>query len=76
MPAVSKKQFKFFQYLGHNPEAAREHGFTEHKAKEYVSHNTGSKSYSKLPEVVKAPKVSSPEIAPPMKRFHSLFNKK
>lgn len=90
IPAKSKAQARFFQFLAHNPEAAKEHGMTAPAAKEYVSHNTGSMSYNKLPEVVKTPKSESfsaenvnnksynkvPEIGSKPKRFHSLFNTK
>ena len=50
MPAKSKKQFKFMEMLANNPEIAKEHDMSPEQAKEYVSHNTGSKSYSNLPE--------------------------
>lgn len=90
IPAKSKSQERFFQWLAHNPEAAKEHGMKPATAKEYVSHNTGSMSYNKLPEVVKTPKSESfsaenvnnksynkvPEISSKPKRFHSLFNTK
>ena len=65
MPARSKQQFKFFQWMGHDPEAAKAHGFTEHKAQEFTAENVGDKSYNKLPKIVNKPK-----------RFHSLFKGK
>ena len=38
------------EMLANNPEIAKEHDMSPEQAKEYVSHNTGSKSYSNLPE--------------------------
>ncbi len=75
IPAKSQAQQRFFEYLAHNPGAAKEHGMTAPAAKEYVSHNVGSKSYSNLPKVASSKVPSGEELAPPMKRFHSLFNK-
>jgi len=56
MPAVSKKQFRFFKYLENTPEAANEHGMTTAKAAEMTKENTGSKRFAKLKEFVKKKK--------------------
>jgi hypothetical protein len=49
MPAVSKKQFRFMQAAAHGGLSQKD-GPSKAQAKEYVSHNKGSKSYSNLPE--------------------------
>lgn len=51
MPATSKKQYRFFQWLAHNPKAAKAHHMSTETAKEYVSHNEGHMSYHSLPLV-------------------------
>jgi hypothetical protein len=38
------------EMLAHNPEMARNKSLSPQKAKEFVSKNTGSMSYDKLPE--------------------------
>lgn len=48
MPSVSKSQFRFMEAVAHG--GIKKPGLSEEKAKEYVSENSGSKSYSKLPE--------------------------
>lgn len=50
MPAVSKKQYKFFEAIAHG--GIEKPGLSESKAKEYVS----GQSYKDLPE--SAPKFS------------------
>jgi len=49
MPAISKKQFKFMEAVAHG--AFKKPGLSPEKAKEYVSGNVGSKSYSHLPKI-------------------------
>ncbi len=50
MPAVSKKQFKFMEAVSHGMKPRNGSDLTPGQAKEYVSHNKGSRSYSHLPE--------------------------
>lgn len=50
MPAKSRKQFKFFKMLEHNPKRAKELGVSQEVAAEYTKSNKGKKSYKNLPE--------------------------
>ena len=52
MPAKSKAQFRFMQAAAHGGLSQKD-GPTKAQAKEYVSHNKGTISYSHLPEEVK-----------------------
>jgi hypothetical protein len=52
MPAKSKAQFRFMQAAAHGGLSQKD-GPTKAQAKEYVSHNKGSKSYNYLPEETK-----------------------
>lgn len=51
MPAMSKKQFRFMQAIAHGGKMKKKApGMSPEKAQEYVSHNQGESSYTKLPE--------------------------
>lgn len=47
MPATSKKQFRFMEAVAHG--GFKKPGLSPEKASEYVSENTGKKSYASLP---------------------------
>lgn len=46
MPAVSKRQFKFFEMIKHNPKMQEEKGISKEKASEFVD----KVDYKKLPK--------------------------
>lgn len=50
MPAVSKRQKRFFEAVQHSPEFAEKVGVPQSVGKEMTEGNTGEKSYENLPE--------------------------
>ena len=68
MPAVSKKQARFFQMLAHNKDLAKEKGMKPEKAAEMVAENKGGKSYKNLPEEVA-------KAASPFKKLQAKWSK-
>ena len=51
MPAKSKAQYKFMQAAAHGE--IKVPSLSKKQAKEFVSHNVGSKRYSRLKEMIK-----------------------
>lgn len=50
MPATSKRQWRFFKAIEHNPKLAKEKGMKPSTAREYTKENKGKTSYKNLPE--------------------------
>lgn len=58
MPSTSKKQFKFFKAVEHNPEFAQKVGVKPSVGKEMTKGNVGKKSYKNLKEKARREAVS------------------